>query len=234
MQEGAVSLFSSLPELKGFLQIDPEDRSEDKLLAFFSHAAAAWIEKYLNRRGYVKKERTEYYDGSSTQSLQLLSLPVHTSPTIRVWIDEDSPLYGELAGSFPDAKELTYGTDFGLERADSTTGVSQTGILVRTRNVWPRPGIRQKGYLSPFIGQSFGTIKVVYTGGHTTDTMPGDVVLAAVQLVARMRQLFPLGVPLASESYEERSIGLWNGAFDKHWLTAQVKFLLSPHRRYRF
>lgn len=115
--------------------------------------------------------------------------------------------YGSTSGSFDSNTELTYGSDFCLV-IDQENGSSRCGLLVRINNLWPKPQLRQTGWLSPFIGEAFGNIKVVYTAGFTPDTLPTDLRFACNTLVARMRYIMPLGMSIGSESYEERSIGM--------------------------
>lgn len=223
-------LFCDLVETKAILEIDAQDTSEDVKLSFFISQVSSRIGKYLGREDfYDLKERTEYFAGSGTDKLQLHAYPAFLSPTPRVWVDE-SGLFGSGSGEFDSTKELTYGDDFSLflDRTDR----SEIGWLIRRNSLWPKPSARQRGYLSPFIVEGYGQIKVTYTGGWTPDTIPEGIRMAAVTGVARLRQMFPLGMPLTGESYEDRSVSY--AIQDRDWLYGSVKNLLFPWRRHRF
>lgn len=222
-------MWTDLNELKSILEIDPEDTTEDKRLNFFMSWSAALVEQYLNRPGYVKAARTEYYDGSGTQKLILRCRPVYLSPTPRVFVDVGG-LFGSTDAAFASTSELTYGTDFALEGV--VDGVSRRAILVRRNNLWPKVAVRHAGYLTPWVDHAPGAVKVVYTAGWTADTVPGDVIAAMQQLIARMRFMFPTGLPVSSDSYEDRSISI--SVQEKDWLLGHVKHLLNPHRNRRW
>lgn len=223
-------LLASLEEAKALLAIDPENRQEDLSLGFMLRMASDWIEKYLNRRGALdKRERTEFYPGSGTQTIRLRAYPVSLSPVPEVWLDEQG-YFGTPSDSFNTLKKLEHGKDFALYEDHS--GKCNNGLLVRINNVWVKPLVRQRGFLTPYVADSFGNVKVTYTGGYASDELPSDIVFACVQLVARMRHQFPMGVPLSSESYEDRSISVFGG--DRNYLMGQVKHLLNPYRSYRF
>lgn len=223
-------LLANLSELKAALEIDPADSSEDLRLNFFLKSASAWIETFLGRPGMEKKSRTEYYNGTGTQALSLRHYPVDGSVTPQVWEDRQG-LWGNAPDAFAATTALTHGTDFSLA-IDSDDGTSRSGLLIRNNAAWPRPDLRQRGFLSPWVGDARGNVKVTYTGGYTADTLPADIVMACVSLVGRMRHVFPLGVPLSSESYEDRSISVLIG--DKNYLMGQVKHMLMPYRNFRF
>ena len=197
-------LLSDLREIKTVLEIDQGDTSEDVKLALLIEDASRWIGEILDRPGLSKRERTEYYNGTGTQKIVLKSRPVFTTPTIAVYVDE-SGFFGSVSGAFSSSTALTYGNEFCLD-IDQDDGTSRSAILIRIRNLWPEPAVRQRGYLTPFLGEGFGTIKVVYTAGYTVDTLPAQFRLAMTFLVAKMRQVLPLGFPLTAESYEERSM----------------------------
>lgn len=241
-----------LEELKVNLEIDPANTAEDRKLLFFIEYATAWIEEYLDRPGLFSSLRTEYYKGTGTQKLQLRSRPVSASyfdiPSnstkyIQVYVDE-SGYYGSPTGAFnATTSALTYGVDFGLQFDNSSSispnaNVSRSGILFRIGNLWPRPTVRSNGLLSPFIGEDFGSIKVVYLGGYTMDSLPPQLRLAIITMVARMRSLLPTGLVAAGESYEERAIqyadpyGTVKGA--KSYIMSLAASLLFGYRNWKF
>lgn len=227
-------LLTDLQELKTVLEVDPTDTSEDAKFLLYAEWASAWILEVLGRQDLSLQSRSEVYQGTGTQNLTLRNRPVFTTPTPQVYIDE-SAHFGESSippnGPFPPSSMLNYGTDYEL-KIDQTNGSSRCGILVRIGNYWPRPQVRQSGLLSPFVGQDLGSIKVVYTAGFTIDTLPSQLRMAAVFLIARLRYVFPLGIELNSESYEDRSIG--PVISDKQKLMALVWPLIAPYRNWKF
>lgn len=223
-------LFSDLRELKTALEIDPEDTSEDKKLTLFLSHASSWIEEIIGRPGMSKQERTEYYNGTGTENLLLRSRPVFTTPTIQVFLD-DSGYWGATSGCFAANTALTYGVDFALA-IDQDDGTSRSGILVKINDVWNKRAVRNRGLLSPFLAKGQGNIKVVYTAGYTVDSLP-DVFRAACNLlVSRLNYIWPLGVELNSEGYEERSISIVTD--QKLRLTALVRPMLEGFRNRTF
>ena len=206
-------MMTDLRELAAVLDLNPNDPTEAKKLLFFAEYATRIIEEVLNRPGFSYKARTEYYDGTGTAKLLLRSRPVYTSPVIQVFVD-DNGFYGQFTGAFSGTNAaLTYGTDFVL-KVDQEDGTSRSGMLIKIPTsggsfgggTWNKPYYRQAGYLSPYLGEAFGNIKVIYYAGYTLDTLPAQIRLAANLLVARLRLLFPLGMFLTSESYEDRSV----------------------------
>lgn len=155
-------------------------------------------------RKISKKSRTEYYNGTGTKKLLLRHRPVFLTPTISVNVDE-SGSFGQPTDAFGSGGELTYGADFSI-KPDQEDGTSREAILYRLTGYWPKRSVREVGTLSPFLGESAGTIKVIYTAGYTTDTLPADLRMAFMLLVGRLRGIFPLGVELTSDNLEERSL----------------------------
>ena len=95
-------LWTDLNELKGVLEIDADDHAEDKKLNFLNSYAGQLLGEFLNRPGFDKKSRTEYYQGTGTQRLLLRSRPVFTIPSraaarcIRTGIHAEAPGVGHL------------------------------------------------------------------------------------------------------------------------------------------
>lgn len=226
-----MAIYSDLRQLKSELGIDRCDTSEDLNLGFFLETASSWIEEWFNRPGIFYKERTEYYNGTGTQNLLLRSRPVYTTPTIQVLVD-GAGYYGSASGAFTNQNsQLTYGTDFCIQ-IDQEDGTSRSGILVRINNYWPRPFVRTAGLLSSFLGQQYGGVKVIYTAGYTVNNLPAVFREACNLLVARLRYIWPLGVELNSESYEDRSIGIVTS--EKSKLMALVVPMLMSFRNWKF
>lgn len=194
------------------------------------------ILEYLGRTDLELKARTEYYKGTGTQKITLNHRPVYQTPVPVVATDQNG-YYGAVSGAFTTNEGvLTYGTDFTMEW-DQPDGTSKSAILVRIGNIWTRPQIRQRGFLSPYVGESFGNVKVTYTAGYTIDTLPAMIRQAANLLVAKTRYMFPLGVELASESFQQRSIGLDQGqsrAAARTYMMSAVKPLLTGFRNWKW
>lgn len=223
-------IYTDLRELKTYLEIDPEDVSEDKKLGLMVEQASQWIEELINRPGMMYKVRTEYYKGKGTPKLTLRSRPVYATPTIVVNVD-DAGFFGSASGAFPTSGNLTYGDDFCLD-IDQDDETSRSGILYRKTNFWPKMSVAERGYLYSYAIPGMGNIKVTYYGGYTVNNLPASFRLACNILVARMRQLFPTGMELSSESYEERSVSYW--IRQKNYLLTLVKPIIWNFRNWVF
>lgn len=219
-------ILSDLNEVKKILAIPVENTTEDVQLSLYLEFASGLIEEVLNRSLFFRS-RTEYYDGTGTQRLNLRSRPVYTTPAIEVWHDRDG-WYGSNSDAFQ-GNPMTYGRDFCLV-IDQDNGTSRSGILIRINDVWPRFSYREQGYLSPFVKKGMGNIKVIYTAGYTVDDLPAPLRAACDLLVARYRYVFPLGMELSSESYEERSIS--NMANARDYLLSLIKPMVYPYRNW--
>ncbi len=226
-------LLTDTRELKSLLDINIEDTSEDKNLLFYAEFATDWITEILNRPGLFFKSRTEYYNGTGSQKLLLRSRPVYTTPTIQVFVDQ-SGYWGSASDSFnPTTSALTYGKDFALWIDQPDGATSRSGILLRLNDYWPRISAREQGKLTPFVVPGYGVIKVTYTAGWTIDNLPSTLRLACNQLVAMMRNLFPLGVQLTGESYEERNVQYLISHKDG-LITPTLRGLIMSHRNFTF
>lgn len=225
-------LWSDLLEIKVLLGLDPGNTAQDSKLLILNTVVGEWLGEWLNRPGFDLKARTEYYDGTGTQNLLLRSRPVYTTPTVQVFADSNGN-WGSTSGSFDTATtELVYGDDFALRLDPGEEGRSRSGILVRLNAYWDKPSVRQRGLLSPFIGQANGNVKVVYTAGYTVDSLPAQLRMAANLLVARLNYVWPLGVELGSESYEERSLSIITS--QKSALFVLVKPMIWSFRNLRW
>ena len=225
-------LLNDLNELKTLMDIPLAHTAEDAKLLFLLRMASDWIAELLDRPDLSIKTRTEYYDGTGTKNLLLRCRPVHTSPEPQAFEDLGG-YWATASGAFAaSTTQLTWGTDFTLRLDPGENGVSRSGILVRIGGVWDRPQARQQGLLSPFITEGNGNVKVVYLAGYTFDSLPSTFRLALAFLVTRLRYVFPLGVELNSDSYEERSISVVIS--EKTKLLALVKPLLWSHRNWSF
>ena len=224
-------LITDLRELKTVLDIEPDDTSEDRKLNFFIEYATNWIEEIINRPGLSFKSRTEYYNGTGTTNLLLRSRPVFLTPTIQVFVD-DAAYYGSADDAFSADTALTFGEDFCMDLRNSDDGTSKNGIMVRLGGVWELRPKRDVGMLSPYMGAPFGNIKIIYSGGYTVDSLPSTIRMACNLIVARLRAVFPLGMELGSEGYEERSIAIVTSERTK--LLAVVAPMLNQFRNWRW
>lgn len=228
-------ILSDIRELKSVLEIDPADSSEDKRLLFFLEHVSDWIEEWLNRKLFYKT-RTEFYKGTGTQKLLLRARPVVPAPTdgnsaLTVYEDTGAN-FGSTTGSFdPTTTLLTYGTDYCLD-IDQDNGTSRSGILYRINDAWFRPTVRARGWLYPFQSTDFGSYKIIYTAGFTMDTLPATIREACNIGVARLRYVWPLGLPLSSESYEERSISVMGEV--KNYLYSMMYGQIIFYRNWKF
>lgn len=223
-------LLTDLRELKSVLEIDPNDTQEDKNLNFYVQQASNLIEELLNRPGLSYASRTEYYNGTGTRQLLLRSRPAYVTPTIQCAIDQ-SGYFGQTSGAFTaSGSVLTYGVDFVLDAKDGVK--SRSAMLIKVGGFWPKQWARTTGLLSPFLVTSFGCVKVTYSAGYTVDDLPAAFRLACNTLVANIRNQFPLGAALNSESYEERSLGYI--AERKDYLFGLIKPLLWNYRNFSF
>lgn len=225
-------LYTDLVEIKALLEIDPNNTSEDKKLNFLVEMASSFIEEVLNRKMSFAL-RSEIYSGTGTQKMLLRSRPVFTTPTITISFDP-SAYFGSSPNAFqnsPPESNLVYGKDFCLQ-IDQPDGSSRSGILYRINDYWYKPYVRQTGLLSPFIGTDTGSYLITYQAGYTVDTLPADFRLACNLLVSKLRYIFPLGVELSSESYEERAIALITNY--KDYLLALVRPMILKYRNWKF
>lgn len=197
-------ILSDLVEARKIFEIDPNDTSEDAKLSLFLTIASDWISDFLDRPGLFYQQRTEYYRGTGTQKLLLRSRPVYTTD-LAVYQDTRA-FYGSADGAFASSSALlTYGQDYCLQIDEGTTR-SRCGILLRINNYWPRPFARAYPFLSPFVSDDMGSIRVTYYGGYTIDELPSGIRMGCNAILAGLRYVFPLGMLLSSESFEERSI----------------------------
>lgn len=230
-------LLTDLLELKVQLDIDPADASEDKLLTFLIEQASKWVEELLDRN-IAFKTRTEYYRGTGTQKLLLRSRPVNPTPpagyTALTVVQDTGGLFGSATNAFATAtsRTLVYGTDYALD-IDRDDGTSRSGILYRVGDLWFKPSVRQTGLLSPFMGPDMGSYKVSYAAGYLPDNLPAQFRFGVNLLVAKMRTLLPLGVPLASDGGPTRNVSVL--AENKQFLISpEIRSLLFSHKNWSF
>jgi len=229
-------LYTDIRELKSVLEIDPANTAEDKNLLFYIQWATNFIEEFLGRK-FSLQTRTEFYHGSGTQQLVLKNRPIYSSTVPQVYVDGGA-YFGTATGAFtaPNS-QLVYGTDFCLQLDLDTDGdgiddASRCGILVRINRLWEKPYARQWGLLTPFLVDNFGSIKVIYSAGYTVDTLPPVFRNVCNMLVSRLRYIYPLGLALTGESYEERNISIDKG--EKTYMLNMIQPLLYGFRNWKW
>lgn len=201
------------------------DNSLDDVLAVLIPQADAIIKRYLQRE-IEQATYTEYYSGSGSQSLLLNQIPVQS--IVSVHEDRDG-YFGEGDAAFSSATTLLAGTDYVL-RKDAATAVetSQSGILYRIGQSWPRPASRLRGQLTSSPGLSLGNIKVVYIAGWAT--IPADIQFAANRLVTSMLESRKHAGHLQSESIEDYSYS-YSSSADETRILDSIKSALAPYKR---
>ncbi len=234
-------LYTDLREIHRVLEIDDSNMIEDVRLLFWMEQLSNLLEENVFFRDLSYKVRTEYANGTGTQRILLKHRPVYPTaapsfaaslPFTALTVNaDDFGYYGSAPGAFS-GPDLVYGSDYCLE-IDQTDGSSRSAILIRINRYWSKPQNRQAGLLTPFVAvKAIGNVKVTYTAGYTTDTLPASVRLALDQLVAQVRYLFPLGIILASENYEDRAISALNERKDA--ILAVAKGMTFPFRNWSF
>lgn len=177
------------------------------------------------------KTRTQYYNGTGSQKLLLKNRPVFTNPAIQVWEDSNG-YWGATSGAFTNTNSLlTYGSDYALQ-IDQDDNSSRSGMLVRIRGYWQRNFARAYDLLAPFRYESFGSIKVTYTAGYTVDTLPAGFRQGANLLIAKMNYLFPLGMTIGSETYQDRSISF--NESQRQWLLGLIRPHIESYRNWHW
>lgn len=231
-------VLTDLLELKALLEIPYSKTDEDKKLLILCNIASEWLEEVLNRN-FMLKVRTEYYRGPGTPKLILRHRPVYPNPgapyqAISIAYDTFG-YWGQGLNAFADTTTIdyVYGVDYAMVM-DGEDGISsRSGIAMRINELWSRPTYRQVGLLSPFMWDDTGSLKVTYTAGFTLDNLPASLRFAVNLMVARMRYLLPLGMEVASESYEERQLSLI-AENRSYIITPTIKTLIAPYRNWKF
>lgn len=151
--------------------------------------------------GTFARRVTEYYGGNGRRELVLRQRPVQSITSV---YEDAGAYYGEASGAFAASSLLTAGSDYCLKR-DHGTGavVSESGILLRIGSAWPSASERRGNNLVAQEVEGLGNIKVTYVTGYAV--LPGEYVLAAMQMVAQLRMDAQSGGGLQSESLEDYS-----------------------------
>lgn len=191
---------TSLTSLRTVLGAKPSDDE----LEFYGEAAEAAVKKYCDR-DFESQSYTQYYSGNNTQRLALRQTPVTAVASVHV---DSHGYFGLGVTPFSSLTQLTDGRDYVLD-ADSSPGVSKSGVLLRIGTVWPMLNrVLPVSRLAPEIGPAFGNIKVTYTAGY--DEAPADLKFATTMLAAYMRRIAALGgTPVRKETIGDYSYELF-------------------------
>ncbi len=227
------TLYTSVAELKQNLGIPAGDTTEDFTLGIVIQYASDWITEILGHDPFYAS-RVQYYRGTGTQNLVLNNRPVDltvnlsgTGQPMSVILNETG-YFGQASGSFSTsglATVLNIGVDYTIKPDYDNPDVSRAAVLYRIGDVWPKPQMRQRGILSPFIGQDLGSIQVIYSAGYMIADLPSQLRLAADLLAAKILWVISTGLDVGSEGYEERSLSIV--AENKAWLISLVWPLLQ-------
>lgn len=140
----------------------------DSVLAQALSMAEATLRRMCGRdlsNGFESASRTEYVDGTDSDTVQLAEWPVTTMTSVHI-VDDDGGL-----------EEIT---DY---RVNTKTGVLTYLGAVRGRGVAMTPGIVDsvRFGVAPCWPSGTQNVKVVYTGGYSS--IPGDIVYAVHRLM---------------------------------------------------
>jgi len=181
------------------------DTSQDALIDLLIEQCSARCVTFC---GHVLEAQslTEYYQGTGNVYLVLRNWPVNSVTSVYEDMDGAS---GQGTDPFPAETLLTAGTDYELLKTGSG-GVARSGILRRIGGVWQRPAVYTPGTISPGVGETGGTIKVTYNAGFAT--IPADLELACLLLMAATKRILGVGERLASEGWEDYNYAVQQAA----------------------
>ena len=135
-------------------------------------------------------------------TLTATATPILFGPA--VWID-DNGYWGTYPGAFASTTQVFEGQDFALER-DQPDLSSRRGMLLRIVGTWDTLYTSQAGQLSAHNATGQGNIKVQYTAGFAS--LPPDLELACIRVIAKCRNSKWYGDLVASESFDGQSYSL--------------------------
>lgn len=177
----------------------------------------------------IHRQFDEYYSGTGSRVLWLRQRPALEVVSVHL---DDSGYAGALETAFGERTRLTVGTDFALLRdGDRLATGAHSGRLVRLHDVWPRPVTRADPLLAAAPGEAFGNIRVSYFAGYVS--LPDDVALATMQVVAAIRRTRLAGRDILSETIDEYRYAL-SSAAEVTRVLPDVHRLLSPYRTWEW
>ena len=225
-------VYLTLANLKAFIGMSATDTTYDTQLTLVLNAVEQSITTYL---GYnpASAETTEYYSGNGTNAFALNRKPVANAAAVTAVYEDPNGYWGQASGGYPSNTLLTQGVDYAV----AVEGVSQAGILVRLRTLWPTQWSWLPNRLAANLGPVGGCIKVTYTAGFTTYG-PADVIEAAyAEAAARWASRLTGMGALTNESLDGYGIGLAQlqtnagnmGA--SRFLSPLLELVIRPYRR---
>lgn len=120
-----------------------------------------------------------------------------------IWEDETG-YYGQGNEVFGDGDLLAQGIDYVL-KADQIDGrTSKSGMILRLNQNWPQQYGTQPGGLAVYGTGGHGNLKVVANVGY--DSVPPDLEMAALRVIARVRATRRFGQIASSASFEGASV----------------------------
>lgn len=172
--------------------------------------------------GFYGKRVTEIHSGTGDMSFFLRERPVQEIE--KLWLDQ-SALYGDESGAFPDADLLTAGVDYALEHDGD--GLSRSGRVVRARSYWPHRAVRVKGLITQHAGDAQGNIKVQFIAGWIE--LPDSLKAATEAFVAELLRSINKGGPMQSESLDYYSYTRAS-AEEENKALSSIKSMLKRHK----
>lgn len=152
---------------------------------------------------------------------------------IAVWLDVSGRFAENPDGSFAAATLLVEGTDYTISLDGTLPGTSTKcsygGCLERLGGAWPRSVAYVAGRIMPVTLPTAGCLKVGYVGGYPT--IPGDIIAAACQLAAVMRNQRQYGRGIQSEGYDSYAIAFATTVLNSAPELGSVRQLLAAYRR---
>ena len=142
--------------------------AQDALLTVLVDAVSMEVRRLCDRNltnGFESTSRTERYDGTNEQTIQLIEWPVTSITSVTVY---------------------TAGGDTAVLDADTYRVNGDSGVLSRIDPVLGRFPVTAFGTVNatfsvqPWFEQGFDNIEVVYTGGYAT--IPADLKMACYRL----------------------------------------------------
>lgn len=178
---------------------------------------------------------TEFYDGTGYRDVPLRR--PYVSAVASVFLDQQGA-YGQNLSGFPPATQLTAGQDYVIVYDDATVDgpVGKSGILRKyqyTMPVFPSDLLywRSAGGLSytqpAWWPVGYGNIKVTYTFGFASGSIPMDLQQAVWTGVSIAANSAKYGFPLSSENLGAHSYSLDLGKPPEF---GTVRQLLSRYR----
>lgn len=218
---------TTLALVKQILNIPSTNTSKDSWLEALRISAEQVVKSYTGR-DFETATYTEYYSGDGRRTLVLRQRPVTSITSIH--LDHDGN-FGANPEGFDSSHLLDSEVDYALHLDGNISGtaVSFSGIVQRTKTVWPEiPRVYVPGKLTNEQVPSTGNIKVVYTAGFAA--IPLDIQYAVAFVVASMQRNVPIGGNLGAETIGHYSYSLFNPRHESYPEIGLARQILSRYR----